>query len=131
MILGLDTGRGRAANLQPLNLEGSASSQTPLERLQKEELQNLFKLYCDEKSLQKKQKAQKEAASKDVAQRYNDAEAGKECDICNTHFKTHFAVSCGHSACVTCWSRWLIHNPNCMVSLEITACLTIYTYTKT
>lgn len=116
MILGLDS-HARGANLQPLNLEGSGSSQTPLERLQKEELQNLFKLYCDEKSLQKTaQSKEKETSASD--QTYNDAEAGKECEICNTHYKTHFAMSCGHSACVTCWSRWLIHNPNCMVSFS-------------
>jgi len=40
--------------------------------------------------------------------------AGEDCSICTMNAATHFALPCRHSACKSCFSRWLVNSKLCM-----------------
>mmetsp|Transcript_950 Transcript_950/g.1163 ORF Transcript_950/g.1163 Transcript_950/m.1163 type:complete len:491 (-) Transcript_950:77-1549(-) len=112
---------GEEGTFQPIEASGSVGGSgnlniiTPLQRLQLEEENFLSNKYLVQENQSKpggvSTKDEKRGGRTKLREResmsYADPEAGKECEICSAHDKTHYAIPCGHSACLKCWSRWL------------------------
>mmetsp|Transcript_5680 Transcript_5680/g.6513 ORF Transcript_5680/g.6513 Transcript_5680/m.6513 type:complete len:500 (+) Transcript_5680:170-1669(+) len=125
LLVGLNAnGELEENTFQPLDASDSGTGSgnlniiTPLQRQQLEEENYLSHKYLVQELPSKNKNtnglgmgAMIKSKSRDNMT-YADPEAGKQCEICNSHDKTHYAIPCGHSACLTCWSRWLYSNKN-------------------